>query len=116
MKQLNYGHKPEAITSPMDLIKFVKGIPAKFWCVDTRDNHRGQYCILGHLYNAYGTISFRTPTDGFTQNELAVVNNGVMGSHANLSPHRPKAKLDGTSIKRRLLKFLRENIDRKPRR
>lgn len=105
MKTLNYDHKPQAITSPIDLIQFVKGIPAKFWCVDMRDNYNGRHCVLGHLDKAYNTASFQTPTDGFSQVQLANVNNGFYEGDSR--------KIDGASIKRRLLEFLKKNIDRK---
>lgn len=46
----NYSHKPPAIK---DVIKFIKGIPAKDFC-DRALTRGTQHCILGHLCLAYG--------------------------------------------------------------
>lgn len=104
MKTLNYNHKPKEIRNAKDLIRFVRGIPAKFWCVDARDNGKGQHCVLGHLDNAYGSASGHT--DGFSDNELAIANNGVIGPYS-FSERNVGAQLDGRSIKNRVLKLLR---------
>jgi hypothetical protein len=107
MKTLDYSHKPKKIKSAKDLLKFVQGIPEKFWCVDTRQDMQGRCCILGHLQNAYfGEV----PTDGFTENELATANNGTIDSWRG--PRAPKAGIGGRSIKNRLVKFLKANLKR----
>ncbi len=105
-----YYHKPKTIRGAKDLIKFIKGIPAKFWCVDERDNGRGQHCVLGHLDNAYG---YNKGRDGFTEMTLAAVNNGTGTNDAGYVPRyytapivRPLGGITGRSIKSRLVKFL----------
>lgn len=108
-----YVHKPAKIRNVHDLIAFVKGIPEEYWCVDTRDNYKGQRCILGHLDLAYDDKGgSKKNTDGFTQTELAVVNNGVHGPHSGVyvSGRIKGAGLDGLSIKSRLLTFLKAKV------
>ena len=101
------------INSAADLIAFLEPIPEESWCVDIRDDGCGRCCVLGHIDRAYrrsGGAEYNT--DGFTMNELAVVNNGVAGQYANNSPRKPDAGIDGASVKKRVLDYLRQNIHR----
>lgn len=107
MKPYTYTNKPETITKPEDLLAFLKPIPPKYWVVDTRDDGEGRCCVLGHLDRAYGYSQGR---DGFKDNELAIQNNGVTGPYANRSPRKEGAGLDGASIKRRVLAFIKSRI------
>lgn len=104
MKPYDYQQKPE-IKSPKDLLNFLKPIPARFWCVDIRNNGRGQCCVLGHLDIAYGYAKGR---DGFADRELARANNG--GSERDIHYREPGIKTTGAAIKARVLSLIRKRI------
>src|SRR5205807_2529338 len=97
-------------------LAFVRAIPPSRWCVDTRNNGRGQRCVLGHLDAAYGPGKGR---DGLDEVSLAKVNNGIKATHetswAGIGDvnRKPDAGLDGKSVKARVVAFLKSVIKRK---
>ena len=104
-KNMTYKVKPQ-IRGPRSLYKFLSAIPAKFWCVDIRENHLGQRCVLGHLDAAYGYGAGR---DGFDEYKLAAINNGALdGIYINDRPEGTSVK--GKDIKARVLRFIKSRF------
>lgn len=109
MIKSDYKVVPPTISSPKDLLTFLRAIPAKYWCVDIRDNRKGQHCVLGHLDNIYG---FGRGRDGFTEHELAITNNGTLiWAHG---PRKSRIKTTGQATKNRVLKFVRLRMKQPP--
>ena len=106
MQYYKYKIKPE-IKTAKDLLEFLTPIPPKHWCVDTRDNYAGSCCVLGHLDNAYGRGEGR---DGFTDRELACVNNGVRKGEPSCGSRKAVALLTGKAVKARVLGFIARRV------
>jgi hypothetical protein len=99
-----YAKKPKQIRNAKDLLKFFEAIPAVKWCANAR-GYNGKRCALGHLGAAYcdDVNSADVPTDGFSTTDLWHVNDDYLNG---------SAKLDGKSIKSRVVNFIKANIDR----
>lgn len=106
MQESDYKITPP-IHGPNDLLTFLRAIPAKYWCVDMRDDYNGHHCVLGHIDNAYGYQGNRG-VDGFTAIELATANNGTIGTCHG--PRKPGAKTTGLAAKTRVLNLIRRRI------
>lgn len=84
-------------------LSFFRKIPASQWCINTRDNHQGQHCVLGHTDKIEDTSSWESEIGATValgnllsenshagKNFIACVNNGQggtgssYGGHANL--------------------------------
>lgn len=100
------------IKTARDLLQFVLHIPDKFWCADTRDNQKGQCCVLGHLDNAFGNANLNT--DGFSTEELAMANNGEL-VRSNSGVRIPGAQMDGASIKQRVVDLIKTRVPQERR-
>ncbi len=109
---MQYTYVPKGgIKTPQQLLKFVMSIPSEYWCVDTRNDYMGHRCVLGHLDQAFRhTGGAYCNHDGFTETELALANNGVIGPHANYSPRIAGAGLDGESIKKRVIALIETKL------
>lgn len=86
------------------LREFFAAIPARFWCVDERNDDNGHFCALGHLDSIVERgicVDGKVEAMGVDPSRLAEVNNG-----GYLWNRTGKEDLSGRAIKRRVLRFM----------
>lgn len=120
----DYSHKPPQLNTIQDLVKFIRGIPARFWCVDklqnppTAGDKTVRRCVIGHIGAAYGDRGSQSLAWGARmellpnspkmsamqlRNELVFANNG----EREITPTFDTRKARSPGIKKRLFEFLK---------